>query len=76
MLRGAMDVRIPTFITFAAYWIVGLPVGYVLGIRLGLGVIGVWIGLLMGLGASAVMMLSRFHRITRKTKRGRCQIVS
>ena len=76
MLRGAMDVKIPTFITFAAYWIVGLPVGYVLGIRLGLGVIGVWIGLLMGLGASAVMMLSRFHRITRKTKRGRCQIVS
>lgn len=66
MLRGAMDVKIPTFITFAAYWLIGLPVGYVLGIRMKLGVTGVWIGLLMGLSASAVMMLTRFHRITRK----------
>jgi MATE family multidrug resistance protein len=70
MLRGAMDVNVPTVITFAAYWVVGIPVGYVLGIRMGFGVTGVWTGLFMGLSTSAVLMLSRFYRISRKHPQG------
>ena len=69
MLRGIMDMKIPTLITFAAYWLVGIPAGYVMGIRMHMGVNGVWLGLLMGLSASAVMMLFRFHRITRTKSR-------
>lgn len=65
MLRGITDMRIPTLITFTAYWVVGIPVGYVLGITFGKGVIGVWIGLSLGLVASAVMLLMRFHWMTR-----------
>ena len=65
MLRGVMDVNIPTAITFAAYWIIGIPVGYVLGIKMNMGVSGVWIGLFMGLASAAVMMFVRFNRITR-----------
>ena len=61
ILRGLTDVKIPTAITFIAYWIVGLPTGYLLGFILGLDVQGVWIGLLAGLTTSAVLLTLRFN---------------
>ena len=61
ILRGLTDVKIPTAITFTAYWIVGLPVGYLLGFVFGFGVIGVWIGLLLGLTTSAILLTLRFN---------------
>ena len=65
-LRGLADVKIPTFFIFIAYWIIGLPIGYVLGFRLGLGVEGIWYGLLTGLSVSAVLLFARFQAITKK----------
>ena len=62
ILRGLMDVKVPTLITFTAYWIIGLPVAYFFGFILHFGVQGVWIGLLTGLTASAVMLTLRFNR--------------
>jgi multidrug resistance protein, MATE family len=61
ILRGLTDVKAPTVITFIAYWIIGLPIGYILGLICNLGVEGVWIGLLIGLTASAVMLTLRFN---------------
>ncbi len=61
ILRGLTDVKGPTIITFISYWIVALPVGYLLGFIIELGVIGVWIGLLIGLTASALMLTLRFQ---------------
>jgi multidrug resistance protein, MATE family len=61
ILRGLTDVKIPTAITFIAYWIVGLPVGYLLGFTLEMGVQGVWIGLLLGLTTSAILLTLRFN---------------
>ena len=61
ILRGLTDVKIPTAITFIAYWIVGLPVGYLLGFNFELGVQGVWIGLLLGLTTSAILLTIRFN---------------
>jgi MATE family multidrug resistance protein len=61
ILRGLPDVRIPTLITFIAYWIIGLPVAYLLGFILDFGVQGVWVGLLVGLTASATMLTLRFN---------------
>jgi MATE family, multidrug efflux pump len=61
ILRGLTDVKIPTAITFIAYWIVGLPVGYLLGFILGYGVQGVWVGLLIGLTTSGVLLTLRFN---------------
>lgn len=61
ILRGLTDVKLPTIITFIAYWVISLPIGYVLGFRFELGVQGVWIGLLIGLAASAVMLMLRFN---------------
>ena len=62
ILRGLMDVKVPTLITFTAYWIIGLPVAYFFGFILHFGVQGIWIGLLTGLTASAVMLTLRFNR--------------
>jgi MATE family multidrug resistance protein len=61
ILRGLTDVKIPTVITFVAYWIVGLPTGYFLAFVLGWDVQGIWIGLLAGLTTSAILLTLRFN---------------
>ena len=63
-LRGLTDVKVPTVITFIAYWMVSLPVAYLLAFRLGFGPVGVWIGLASGLFSAAVLLIWRFHRKT------------
>lgn len=67
VLRGLTDVRAPMIITFVAYWILGLPSGYLLGFIFKLGVQGVWIGLLIGLTASAIMLTLRFNTRSKQT---------
>ena len=64
MLRGLTDVKVPTVITFIAYWIISLPVGYWLAFHTTLGPIGVWSGLAAGLSVAAVLLARRFHRLT------------
>jgi MATE family multidrug resistance protein len=66
VLRGMGDVNIPTLITFIAYWIIGLPAGYVLGIHYHLGVTGVWYGLVLGLMSSSILLFVRFQLISKK----------
>ena len=65
VLRGLTDVKGPTLITFIAYWILALPIGYYLGFTLKMQVVGVWIGLMIGLTASATMLTLRFNRKSR-----------
>ncbi|WP_378187060.1 MATE family efflux transporter [Aquimarina sp. W85] len=59
-LRGLQDVIIPTVITFIAYWIVGFPVSYYLGLYTDFGNSGIWLGLLAGLSVSAILLFIRF----------------
>ena len=66
ILRGIGDVNIPTFITFIAYWVVGLPLAYYMGIPMGLGANGIWYGLTLGLLVSAVLLFIRFQYISKK----------
>ncbi|MDI1337000.1 MAG: MATE family efflux transporter [Lacunisphaera sp.] len=63
-LRGLHDVRVPTAITFVAYWVVSLPLGYWLAFHTTLGPLGVWTGLAAGLGCAALLLGWRFHRLT------------
>jgi MATE family multidrug resistance protein len=65
-LRGLADVKIPTIFTFIAYWIIALPLGYILGFTFNLGVNGIWIGLSCGLTLSAVLLFFRFKNITKR----------
>lgn len=69
ILRGIGDVKIPTFITFIAYWIIGIPVGYFLGINMGWGANGIWYGLTLGLLVSAGLLYTRFHFLSKKLVR-------
>jgi MATE family multidrug resistance protein len=66
ILRGMGDVNVPTIITFLAYWIVGLPLGYWLGLHTDMGANGIWVGLVAGLGVAAVLLYVRFNSISRK----------
>lgn len=61
VLRGIADAKIPTIFIFIAYWVIGLPGGYLLGITFNFGVQGVWFSFLLALTASAVMLLLRFN---------------
>ncbi len=63
-LRGLSDVKVPTFVTLVAYWVIGLPLGYLLAFTLGMAEIGVWVGLLTGLSVTAVLLLLRFHQLS------------
>lgn len=65
-LRGLQDVKIPMYITFIAYWIVGFPLSFYLGKYTALGAVGVWIGLLAGLTFAAIFLYIRFHYLTKK----------
>jgi len=65
-LRGLQDVKIPMYITFVAYWIVGFPISFYLGKYTDLKAVGVWIGLLAGLSAAAVFLYLRFAYLTKK----------
>lgn len=62
VLRGLTDVKWPTLITFIAYWVLGLPSAYLFGFILKFNVQGVWIGLLIGLLSSAIMLTTRFNK--------------
>ncbi|MCK8521996.1 MATE family efflux transporter [Aquimarina sp. D1M17] len=64
-LRGLQDVKIPTFITFIAYWVVGFPISYYLGLYTEYKSSGIWIGLLAGLTTSALLLYFRFNKLTK-----------
>ena len=61
-LRGIQDVRIPTAITFVAYYVVALPLEWYLGHILGYEQVGVWSALAVGLTISAIWLTLRFYR--------------
>ncbi|WP_158782936.1 MATE family efflux transporter [Pantoea sp. BAV 3049] len=70
ILRGYKDTRSIFFITFVAYWILGLPSGYILALTdwvvPAMGPAGFWIGFIIGLTSSAVMMVWRMRRMQRQ----------
>ncbi|EAS64381.1 MATE family efflux transporter [Photobacterium angustum] len=66
-LRGYKDMRAIFVCTFIAYWLIGLPSGYVLGLTNwivpAMGPQGFWIGFILGLSAAAVMLGWRIHHV-------------
>ncbi len=60
LLRGVQDTRAPMLHAVFSYWLVGVPLSWFLGIALGWGGVGVWSGLVIGLGLAAVLMQGRF----------------
>jgi MATE family multidrug resistance protein len=60
LLRGLRDTRVPMILAAISYWLVGVPASYVLAFPLGLGGVGLWLGLVIGLLLAAVLLLARF----------------
>jgi len=63
-LRGMSDVKVPTLITFVAYWGLAIPISYVFGFVLDFGPEGIWYGLLTGLTIAAVLLFFRFRKLS------------
>lgn len=75
-LRGLQDVKIPSWICFVAYWLVGFPVCWFLGKEEALGAMGIWLGLFAGLTASAGLLYWRFNYLTKKLINGQTVLIS
>jgi MATE family multidrug resistance protein len=59
-LRGLKDTRVPMAFAALGYWVLGFTAGCVAAFPLGMGGLGVWIGLALGLGAVAILATARF----------------
>ncbi len=65
-LRGYKDVNVALIMTLIAYWIIGLPLGYILATYTEWAAKGYWIGLIIGLAFGAAFLLIRLFQITTK----------
>ncbi|MDB5666905.1 MATE family efflux transporter, partial [Cypionkella sp.] len=64
LLRAIKDTRVPMIAATVSYWVIGIPTGYYLAFHAGMGGIGLWLGLVIGLVFAAVTMMWRFwHRV-------------
>ena len=59
-LRGLSDTKVPMMLAIVGYWMVGLPIAYVLGFVVEWRGVGIWIGLAAGLAFVAVVLVTRF----------------
>ena len=65
-LRGVGDVKIPLYLAMFSYYVVSIPVGCLLAFVAGLGVYGIWIGLLFGLMTASILFSIRLKRTMKR----------
>ena len=70
VLRGLNDTRIPALLAISSFWLFGVGGGTLMGFTCGLGPVGVWAGLLVGLAASALTLTWRMQRSLDRMKAG------
>lgn len=63
-LRGLKDTRTPMLVAFLAYWCVGLTTGLTFAYGFGIGGSGIWWGMAAGLAMAAVVLTTRFSRLS------------
>lgn len=66
LLRGIKDVKAPTILIAIAYWVVGLPTGYILAFHFDMGAPGIWLGLIIGLTLASVFLINRFLKMSKR----------
>ena len=66
LLRGLLDSRIPFWITLFSYWAVGMPCALILAWPFQLGPLGLWYGMVCGLGCASVLLQLRFWSQVRR----------
>jgi MATE family multidrug resistance protein len=65
-LRGYKDVNSTFFMSLVSYWMIGLPLGYLLANFTSAHAFGYWIGLITGLAAGAIFLFTRLLFIQRR----------
>ncbi len=65
-LRGTGDTKTPMYCSIFAYWVMGLPMGWALSFRFGMGILGVWIGLCVGLVSAGLILMWVWVRTARR----------
>ena len=66
LLRGIKDVKYPTIMIAIAYWVVGLPAGYILAFVFKMGASGIWLGLIIGLTLASLFLIIRFLKMSKR----------
>ena len=61
-LRGIACVRPMVAYAFIAYFVINLPLGYILAFQLGMGILGVWIAFPFGLTTAGLLYWHRFKK--------------
>ena len=56
LMRGMGRPKAGAIVNLIGFYVIGLPLGWLLGFPMGLGVIGIWWGLVAGLGGVALML--------------------
>ena len=64
-LRGLGDTRSALYWNFIGYWLIALPIGYLLCFRYGYGALGLWIGFCAGLMVCGVALAFRWNSASR-----------
>jgi multidrug resistance protein, MATE family len=67
-LRGAGNTHAGLIVQIVGYWIIGLPIGYILAFRLHHGAVGLWLGLCAGLIVAGTALTTVWHRTTKKLR--------
>ncbi|PYQ28272.1 MAG: MATE family efflux transporter [Acidobacteria bacterium] len=66
VLRGGGDTKFPLYANLFGHWGIGFPIALWLGFHLGLGVVGLWWGLCVGLTVVAALLFFRFQRLSKR----------
>ena len=69
LLRGIKDVKTPTVLIGIAYWVIGIPVGYLLAFKAAMGAAGMWTGLILGLTFASLFLFLRFTKMVKANQR-------
>jgi multidrug resistance protein, MATE family len=65
LLRGVRDTKVPLLLAAVSYWLIGIPMSYVLAFPMGYGGVGLWLGLVVGLACASGSLMWRFWRLVR-----------
>jgi MATE family multidrug resistance protein len=68
LLRGIKDVNFPTLLIAVAYWVIGLPLGYLLAFTFDMKAPGIWLGLITGLTLASIFLITRFLKMSGKNQ--------
>ncbi len=68
LLRALSDIKVPALLSFCAFWLVGLPLGYWLAVPQGWNAKGIWMGYLVALILQAILFGVRFFTLVKQKR--------